>query len=340
MPRTLPQAGGTVEAVRGLVVALLVACSLSAARAEADDNIHSVVVVVGHEPELIQALEWVMEGQNMGVKALGDRPTPSLAELGPESRRIADDNQASATVWISPTAAGATLVTYERTADRFVVREVPYKLPLDETQAAETARMVSVMLRAVRDRNDEEAVAARVRAQRPPRPQRAEPQVAASVGGGAWFAAPEATAVAMTTIAVAWRPHGLGAAVTAMIAPATDIESTMFIGEVGVWRIAAEARKALRVAPLVRVTPGVGLALHKVSLDGRTGGEVVSSRRYNPALQISTVVGIALPHHIELGLAVAADCLLRRQRYEAGTQQILDVPRIQAMMAILIGVRL
>ena len=26
------------------------------------------------------------------------------------------------------------------------------------------------------------------------------------------------------------------------------------------------------------------------------------------------------------------DCLLRRQRYTAGTEQILDVPRIQAMM--------
>lgn len=319
---------------------MLLVCSWSAARAESDDTIHFYIVVVGHDPELIQALEWVMEGQNTGVKAIGDRPTPSLAELGPESRRLADGHQAIATVWISPTAAGATLVTYERTADRFVVREVPYKLPLDATQAAETARMVRVMLRAVRDRNDEEAVTRRVRAQRPPQPPR-EPQLAASVGAGAWFAAPEATAVAMTTISIAWRPHGLGAGVSAMLAPATALDSPSFVGEVGVWRIVAEARKALRVAPAIRVTPGVGLALHAVSLDGRFGGgDRVSSRRYDPALQVSTVVGIALPHRIELGLAVSADCLLRRQRYEAGTEQILDIPRVQATLGILVGVRL
>ena len=326
--------------MRGLVVALLVACSLTSARAESDDSIHFHIVVVGNDPELIEALEWVMEGQNTGITAIGDRPTPSLADLGPESRRLADENRAIATVWISPTAAGATLVTYERTADRFVVREVPYKLPLDATQAAETARMVRVMLRAVRDRNDEEAVTRRVHVPRPLQLAR-EPQLAASLGVGAWFATPDATAVAMTSLHVAWRPYGFGAGVSAMVATATDLDRGAFRGDVRVWRIAAQIHKALHVAPAVRVTPGAGLALHAVWLDGQLGGgDMLSSRRYNPAVQIGTVVGIALAYRVELGLAVSADCLLRRQRYELGTEQLIDVPRIQAMMGILVGIRL
>ena len=40
---------------------------------------------------------------------------------------------------------------------------------------------------------------------------------------------------------------------------------------------------------------------------------------------------------LELGLSVSADLLLRRQVYAAGTERILDVPRIEATMAILIG---
>jgi len=323
--------------VRALVVALVILCSVAAVRAESDDSINFHIVLVGNDPELVDALKLVMEGRNTGVIAVGDRPSPSLAELGPESRRLADAYKAVATVWLSPTAAGATLVTYQRDVDRFVAREVPYKLPLDETQAFETARMVSVMLRSLENRNDEAAVTKRVN----PLPRPSDPQLAASLGVGAWFASPETTLTPMTTLVIAWRPYNLGAAISATFAPTTDLETGSFTGDVRVSRIAAEARKALRLAPRVRVTPGVGVALHAVTLGGRFGvSDMIHSRRYDPALQLSTLVGIALPHRIELGLAVSADCLLRRQRYAAGTEEILDVPRIQGMMAILFGVRL
>jgi hypothetical protein len=36
---------------------------------------------------------------------------------------------------------------------------------------------------------------------------------------------------------------------------------------------------------------------------------------------------------------VSADCLLQRQRYEAGSERILIVPRIQLMMAGFVAVR-
>lgn len=288
---------------------------------------------VGKDDELVSALELVMEGNNSGVKAIGERPTPSLADLGPESRRLADEHQAVATVWLSPTASGATLVTYERTADRFVVREVPYKLPLDTTQAFETARMVRVMLRAVRDRNDEAAITQRIRTQPAVAP---EAHFAASVGTGAWFETPAARATPMASIALAWRPHGLGAAVSAMIAPTTELQLPMFAVDVRVWRVAAEAHRAFEVAPGVRVTPALGMSLHHVAVSGDT----LRTRRFNPAVQGGVVAGIALPHRVELGLAVAIDCLLRRQRYTAETQDLIVVPRIQAMMGVIVGIRL
>lgn len=319
--------------MRVLVVALLLACGV--ARADTGEYI----VFVGTDAELVTALELVMQGTNAGVKPIGERPTPSLAELGPESRRLADEHRAAATVWLSPTAAGATLVTYERTADRFVVREVPYRLPLDTTQAFETARMVRVMLRAVRDRNDEDAVTRRLRARPITGPP--APQLAASVGGGAWFGSPESTATPIASITLAWRPYGIGAAITAMIAPATELEQPMFAGDVSVWRVAAEARLAVELAPRVRLTPALGLSLHHVALAGQLGAtETVSSRRFNPAAQIGSILGIALPHRVELQLAISGDYLLRRQRYTIGTQEFLSVPSIQAMMAILVGIRL
>jgi hypothetical protein len=41
-----------------------------------------------------------------------------------------------------------------------------------------------------------------------------------------------------------------------------------------------------------------------------------------------------------VGLDVSADCLLVRQRYEAGNQEILAVPRVQIVAAAVIGIRL
>jgi hypothetical protein len=324
--------------VRAFVVAMLLACSALTAHAESDDTTHFYIVVVGDDPEFVSALELVMEGNNTGVKAIGERPTPALAELGPESRRLADGNQAIATVWLSPTAAGATLVTYDRSVDRFVVREVPYKLPLQQTQAFETARMVRVMLRAVRDRNDEGGLGRGLRSKHP---TVEEPRFSASAGGGAWLATPEATAKAMATIALAWRPRGLGVAASAMLAPATELDLPAFQGDVSVWRVAIEARKALPLPRGVYLTPALGISLHHVTVEGTTGAiDTIDTRRFNPALTVGALVGTALPHRVELALALGADCLLRRQRYATETQEILSIPRIQVMMGVLVGIRL
>lgn len=318
--------------MRILVVVMLLACAATAAATP--DEPHAIVFV-GNDPELVDALGTVMEGHT--IDAIGERPTPALAELGPESRRLAEEHHAIATVWLTPTTNGATLITYERSADSFVVREVPYKLPLETTRAFETARMVRVMLRAIAERSDAQPTPVPVI----PNVPGAEPgpSVAASIGGGAWFATPHASAAPMTAIAFAWRPYGFGVAATAMLATTSDFANDAITGDVHVWRVTAEARYALRVAPRVRITPGLGLSLHSVEVE-LGGSEMLTSHRYNPALVLGTSVGIALPHRVEVGLALSADCLLRRQRYAVGNEEVLAVQRIQATAGILVGIRL
>jgi len=318
--------------VRVLVVAVILAFAVTA-RAESTHTI----VFVGNDPELVDALETVMEPTSTGVKSIGDRLTPSLAELGPESRRLADEHHATATVWLTPTTNGATLITYERSADSFIVREVPFKLPLETTQAFETARMVRVMLRAIAERNDVQPTPVPVKPIVVTEPR--GPIATASIGGGAWFATPHASAAPMTTLALAWRPYELGVAATAMLATTSDVSNGTYTGDVHVWRATVEGRYAIRVAPIVHVTPGLGLSLHSVDV-ALDGTDMVTLHRYNPGVVLSTTIGISLPHRVEAALALSADCLLRRQRYAAGNDEVLAVPRVQAMVAILIGIRL
>jgi len=103
---------------------------------------------------------------------------------------------------------------------------------------------------------------------------------------------------------------------------------------------AAEGRRALRLASDVWATPGLGLSLHSLVLAGAfSGGADVESRRYNAAAHTGITTTVELPYALDVGLGVSADVLLQRQRYEAGSEQILIVPRIQLLMAGFVAVR-
>lgn len=322
--------------MRALVVTALLT-SLAAARAETGER--AAIVVVAKDAAFREALSVALVDHD--VHDAGDMPPPALAQLADQSRRLADASAAVATVWLSEATEGATLVTYDRRADRFLVRELPYAPPLTPTQAAEAARMVRTMLRALRTADDDALVKALLPEPIEPPPPPPRPVFAASLGIGAWFAAPEASATPLTAITIAWRPHDLGVALGLAFAPAADIETMSFRGDVCDIVLAAELRKALVVAPLVRVTPAVGMTLHAITLDGAfQSGEQVESRRFDPAVRVAVTPSIALSRGLELGLGVSADLLLRRQRYEAGTEQILLVPRVQVMSSLWIGVRL
>jgi hypothetical protein len=327
-----------VRASAFVVLVVLVALS-GIRRGHCDEAPDPSVVVVSADAAFEEALRDALVDRE--VVRIGLATTPTLADLGAQSRRLADLHQALATVWLSPASTGATLVTYDRASDRFLVRELVYGLPLTPTQAAEAARMVRTMLRALRS-DDDEAI---VRVGEPVEPLRpaAEPapRFGASLGVGAWLASPEAYAAPQVTLAVAWRPHGLGAAMTATFAPAADIDTPSFAGSVRDVVVAAEVRRALRVAPTVHITPGLGGALHVLSFEGAFGaGPLLASRRYDPAVRVGLLADVALPYALQVGLGVSADCLLQRQRYEAGNERILIVPRVQLLMAAFVGVRL
>jgi hypothetical protein len=318
--------------VRALVVAAIVALSPMAGA----DPAGEIVVVVGQDAQFAAAL-----GDALAPAAITQThgEPPSLGDLPARSREIADRAQASATIWLVPSGAGTTLVSYDRGADRVLVRELPYAPPFTGAQAAEAARIVRTMLRALREAPEVDRGPPPPPPPAPP-PMPPEPRLSAGLGAGVWLAAPAASGAVTGTITVAWRPHGLGIAATAAIAPSADVMSATFSGQVRDVAVAVEVRNAIRLAPPWRITPAFGVAVHAIHVSGGVvGGDELDSRRYDPALRSGLTLGYELPA-FDVGLAVSADCLLRRQRYEAASEEILVVPRVQAMAGLVIGIRL
>jgi hypothetical protein len=292
------------------------------------------VVVVTSDGAFASALEDALVPAGMDVVAVGPIAPPATVELPARSRELADRQAAAATVWLLGAPGGATLVTYDRAVDRLFVRDLPYGSPLSATQAAETARMVRTMLRALRVTDE---LAPPPVGQPAPAPV-GEPELAANVGVAAWFAAPGDHRIPAASLGVAWRPHGLGVALTGVAAPSAPIATAMFAGTVRDLVVAAEVRRAVLVAPAIRVTPAAGVALHAVRLEGSFGAGELVSRRFDPAVRLGGLATYALPGRLELGLAVWADALLLRQRYEVLAEQILEVARLQLVTALVVGV--
>ena len=318
-------------------VAVLVTVVSTVAHARPDERL----VFVGSDEAFTAALDDALVPAGMEVVAAEELAAPSTSELTAVSRRLADREQAAATVWLLPAPDGTTLVTYDRDVDRVLVRELPYRSPLTATQATEAARMVRTMLRALR-----------LPAEAEPRPKPFEPAIAprppptvapwlgVNAGVAAWFLAPGDDAAIAGVVAIAWRPHGLGAGVSASFAPAAALRTAAFAGDVRDLVLAATVHGSLEIAPAIRVRPAAGLALHALGVEGSFGGEDLESRRYDPAGRVAITGTYALPRGLDVGLAVSADCLLRRPRYAAGTEEILLVPRVQVTVAAIVGLRL
>lgn len=294
----------------------------AAATARAD-----TIALVSRDPAFHTAL------QDAGDQVIVmDEAAPPVSELAASSRTIANQVQADATVWLIAGRETSTLVTYDRIRDRMIVRDLPYTVPLDAARAVETARMVRTMLGSIRF--VEPVTAPPPIAVLPPPPP--EARFSLSLGGGVWVAAPAATATPSAAITAAWRPHALGIAVTAALAPSADVMKPSFTGDVRDTAVAIEVRNALVLQPRLYLVPAAGIGLHVLHIAGNT----LDSRRYDPALRVGLSALYELPRNVETGLSVSADCLLRRQVYEAGNTEILAIPRVQIVTSLIVGIRL
>ena len=183
-----------------------------------------------------------------------------------------------------------------------------------------------------------EAVAVRKRAETeavpvvlPPAPT----AFAMQVGGGVRVGGPAADAAAMGSVAILWRPDGLGAAVTANLAPRGDIRSTAFTGTIRDDAIALTARLPIALVDRLDLVPELGAALHVMSLEGiqSADGASSSSSRVDPAIRggLAATYGIGA---FEIGLGVTLDWLVRRQAYEVGTTEVLQIRMFQISVGL------
>ncbi len=309
---------------------LAIACvvlHIASAHAAWGDN----VVVAGRDAALVAALGDALAPQH--VIAVEDVAPASVGELTGASRQLVTRENASAAIWLIHDGAITTLVAYDRDADRVFVRTVPYTPPLDDAQAAVTARSARAMLRALTV--DEESLrqpAPIAVVETPPQP--ATPILATTAGLGARFGSPGTTSSAQLSLAVIWRPRTLGAAIDLSLGLAPDITGTNFKGSIGDRSIAAVLRLPLAVAPATTIALIGGVAVHALRFAGETRMRSIVDWKFNPAARLGATALYGFREGVDIGLAVSADYLLWRQRYEVEGEEILVMTPFQLMAAI------
>lgn len=297
-----------------------------------------VVVLASSDEAFRTALRDALAPTGMSVIATSDEP-PTVAELSFTARQIAEREHATATVWLIFAAGKTTLVTYDRDVDRVLVREVPYRTPLDPTQAAEVARMARTMLRTLRVTPEldlplpslQDARVERARATESSPGVRAQRTDRLAVSAGASLRVGAATGEAGFDgrLGVLWRPDAIGVGLDLSVATRADVETMPFSGRVSDDSLALTVHSPVLAGPSVHVLGLAGLAVHAVSLDGMLGSREVAMLRFDPAVRAGVVANYEIGRTFDVGVAMSADILLRRQMYSSGPLEILVVPRTQ-----------
>jgi hypothetical protein len=320
--------------VRPLTKISAIAIAMAVAAPAAAQQEPEWIVVAADDPAFRSALVDALSPARMNVIVVANQPSPSVGELSAASRALADREHATATVWLTPAATGATLVTYDRDRDRLLVRELPFLLPLSPFQAAEAARTARTMLRALRVTPDVD---------RPPPLEVDAPEIreGAPVRDRATFAASAAFGLRVRApstdvggaFSLIWRPDTLGAAIVGEISPSAEVPGPAFVGTALDTAIAALARWPFRVAPRLRLVPTAGVAVHFIRLRGELDTEqALHGTRVDPAARTGIAATYRLAGGLDVGIAISVDLLLLRQRYEVLDQEVLEIPRFQALL--------
>ena len=326
-----------------LAVAVVLACAAAPAAAQPKDT----VALASADPSFHAALAAALSPSGTGVIDTDASP-PSLGDLTAGSRDVADREHATGTVWLIASPSGSTLVAYDRAVDRVLVRELPYPLPLSTTQAAEAARMTRTMLRALHAMPETEQ---QTPPPKPPPPEdiRVEPIVQpprAPILGAALAAdvhlwGPASDVVPAAALAAIWRPDALGLTASISLSPSADLITPAFDGGVRDTTIALAGRFPLPVSTHVAVAVELGAALHFVRVEGvLVDGEPVDTTAVDPALRFGASGVYSLSREVGIGLGVSTDTLLRRQMYDAGSDRILIISRLQVVAGAFVSVQI
>jgi len=313
------------------LVALVIVCFAVRASAQPAPE---WIVVAADDPAFRSALALALGPAQMNVIVVANQPAPSVGELSAASRALADREHATATIWLTPAATGATLVTYDRDRDRLLVRELPFLLPLSPFQAAEAARTARTMLRALRVTPDVD---------QPPPLEADAPEIreAAPVRDRAMFAASAVLGVRVHApgtdvggaFSLIWRPDDLGVALVGEISPSAEVPGPAFVGTALDTAVAVLARWPARVAPRIRIVSSAGLAVHFVRLRGELDTQqALHGTRVDPAARAGVAATYRLAGGLDVGLAISVDCLIQRQRYEVLDEEVLEIPRFQTLI--------
>jgi len=315
------------------------------------------IVVTSADPRFSSAIADALRGAGMSVVPVDDAPAPSVADLAGDSRRLADREHASAAIALVASDEGTTLLAYDRDADRVLVRALPYRMPLGDARAAEVARMARAMLRALRVTPEIDA----------PPPRVAEAALLRSRAAAAIAATPAPVHIAAVrgpdrlaldlvggvrigsdgealehgALGLIARPDAPGLELAAIASGATRIAMPSFAGTLSDRELALTARVPLHLAPDLVLAGQAGVGLHRIAIAGTATTQPEAVTRYDPAVRAGLTAAYELRTGLALGLAVAADGLLRRQDFTVGGQAVAGVPVVQvgiglALIAVLL----
>ncbi len=140
------------------------------------------------------------------------------------------------------------------------------------------------------------------------------------------------------SVAAIWRPDALGAALAGSFAPSTDVMTASFAGSIRDDAVAVLARLPARWGRVGAIATA-GAALHVITLHGTLASGSVSSTSLDPAVRVGAAGTYALDPTVDVGLGLTADYLVRRQRYDDGSIEILAVSRLAVTAGLTLMLR-
>lgn len=297
--------------------------------------------MVAPSENLLHAVTRTLAAWNVEVAAVpDDNPGPTMPASSSEGRRIAEQYDALAVVWVSESNDGFALWVFDRRTDQVAARPLPSGPPFDEPLAAQVALTVKTLLRTIpqfRSDNRQEPTTdeAIVTRPSPESMQEAEELLGVDIlaaAGVRGLALTPGVPDARVALGVTLRPRGFRRALGLSLllesgpgvqSPHSDLDarwtdSSLTLGVGG----------RLHLGARFDVGASIGFGARFTTLDGETRvGSPVARRRVTLVSRAEVELGVMLVPWIRLMLRGGTHVGWTVQRYFAGDELALDVRR-------------